>query len=99
MDLRDHHRVRGGGGSRLLVPLRGLDRYVRAGEGEIADGAGELGFFPPYSWWPLWCALALGVMVYGVAMSAWWLVIIGFTTGAVVTCGFVFEYYRGEHAH
>ena len=25
--------------------------------GEIVDGAGELGFFPPYSWWPLWCAL------------------------------------------
>ena len=68
-------------------------------DGEIAEGAGELGFFPPYSWWPLWCALALGVMVYGVAMSAWWLVIIGFTAGAVVTCGFVFEYYRGEHAH
>ncbi|HEX5919043.1 MAG TPA: cytochrome c oxidase subunit 4 [Nocardioides sp.] len=68
-------------------------------EGEIADGAGELGFFPPYSWWPLWCALALGVIVYGTAMSAWWLVIIGFTAGAVVTCGFVFEYYRGEHAH
>ncbi len=38
-------------------------------EGEIADGAGELGFFPPYSWWPLWCALALGVIVYGVALS------------------------------
>jgi hypothetical protein len=38
-------------------------------------------------------------MVYGVAMSAWWLVIIGFTAGAIVTCGFVFEYYRGEHAH
>ena len=29
-------------------------------DGEIADGAGELGFFPPYSWWPLWCAMALG---------------------------------------
>ena len=28
-------------------------------DGEIADGAGELGFFPPYSWWPLWCALTL----------------------------------------
>ena len=68
-------------------------------EGEIADGAGELGFFPPYSWWPLWCALALAVVVYGTAMSAWWLVIIGFTAGAVVTCGFVLEYYRGEHAH
>ena len=68
-------------------------------DAEIADGAGELGFFPPYSWWPLWCALALGLVVYGVAMSAWWLVIIGFTSGAVVLCGFVFEYYRGEHAH
>jgi len=68
-------------------------------DGEIADGAGELGFFPPYSWWPLWCALALGLIVYGTAMSAWWLVIIGFTARAVVTCGFAFEYYRGEHAH
>ena len=68
-------------------------------DAEIADGAGELGFFPPYSWWPLWCGSTLGVIVYGTAMSAWWLVIIGFTAGAIVTCGFVFEYYRGEHAH
>jgi hypothetical protein len=68
-------------------------------DGEIAEGAGELGFFPPYSWWPLWCALALAVIVYGVALAAWWLVLIGGTVGAVMTCGFVFEYYRGEHAH
>ena len=66
---------------------------------DISEGAGELGFFPPYSWWPLWCALALGVAVYGVALAAWWLVFIGFTIGAVTLCGFVFEYYRGEHAH
>ena len=39
-------------------------------DGEIADGAGELGFFPPYSWWPLWCALALGVLTVSVAMAA-----------------------------
>lgn len=68
-------------------------------EGEIADGAGELGFFPPYSWWPLWCALTLAVMVYGVALTAWWLVIIGGALGAVALCGLIFEYYRGEHAH
>ncbi len=68
-------------------------------EGEIADGAGELGFFPPYSWWPLWCGLALGVIVYGTAMSAWWLVIIGFVLGAVALAGWIFEYYRGEYAH
>ena len=68
-------------------------------EGEIAEGAGELGFFPPYSWWPLWCALTLGVIVYGIALTAWWLVIIGFGLGTLALCGFVFEYYRGEHAH
>jgi hypothetical protein len=68
-------------------------------EAEIADGAGELGFFPPYSWWPLWCALALGAMVYGVAMLAWWLVIMGSVFGAVALAGWIYEYYRGEHAH
>jgi hypothetical protein len=68
-------------------------------EGEIADGAGELGFFPPYSWWPLWCGLTLGVIVYGTALGAWWLVIIGGALGAVALSGLVFEYYRGEHAH
>jgi hypothetical protein len=68
-------------------------------DAEIAEGAGELGFFPPYSWWPLWCAAALGVMVYGVAIGAWWLLIIGVGLGALALSGFVFEYYRGEHAH
>ena len=66
---------------------------------EIADGAGELGFFPPYSWWPLWCALTLGVIVYGVALGAWWLVIIGGGLGTLALSGLIFEYYRGVHAH
>jgi hypothetical protein len=68
-------------------------------DAEIADGAGELGFFPPYSWWPLWCALTLAVIVYGTAMAAWWLVIIGIALGGLALSGWVFEYYRGEHAH
>lgn len=66
---------------------------------EIADGAGELGFFPPYSWWPLWCSMCLATMVYGVAVGAWWLVIIGGAFGIIALCGWVFEYYRGIHAH
>ena len=52
-------------------------------DGEIADGAGELGFFPPYSWWPMWCALTLAVIVYGTALGAWWLIIIGGALGAL----------------
>ena len=67
-------------------------------DAEIADGAGELGFFPPYSWWPLWCAVCLAVIVLGVVIG-WWLVIIGGTLGAVALSGLIFEYYRGEHAH
>jgi cytochrome c oxidase subunit IV len=68
-------------------------------DAEIADGAGELGFFPPYSWWPLWTAATLGIVVFGVASGAWWLVIIGIVLGAVALVGWIFEYYRGEHAH
>ncbi|HVX53264.1 cytochrome c oxidase subunit 4 [Nocardioides sp.] len=68
-------------------------------DGEIADGAGELGFFPPFSWWPLWCALSLAFVVFAVAMAAWWLFIIGAVVGFICVAGLVFEYYRGEHAH
>jgi hypothetical protein len=67
-------------------------------EGEIAEGAGELGFFPPYSWWPMWCALCLAAIALGVAIG-WWLFIIGLVLGAVALSGLIFEYYRGEHAH
>ncbi len=68
-------------------------------QAEIAEGAGELGFFPPYSWWPLWCAVTAATVAYGVAMGLWWLVIIGFGVGAIALCGWIYEYYRGVHAH
>jgi hypothetical protein len=68
-------------------------------QAEIAEGAGELGFFPPYSWWPLWCAVTAATVAYGVAMGLWWLVIIGFGVGVIALCGWIYEYYRGVHAH
>ena len=68
-------------------------------DAEIADGAGELGFFPPYSWWPLWCGATLALIVFGTAMAAWWLLIIGGALGAIALCGWIFEYYKGVHAH
>lgn len=92
----------------LLCVLLGFYLYVVAGQipdrpedrsdGEIADGAGEQGFFPPYSWWPLACALALAVCVLGIVIG-WWLFIIGCGIGAVMVSGWIFEYYRGIHAH
>ena len=69
-------------------------------DAEIADGAGELGFFPPYSWWPLWCGADPGRRASSaIAVGAWWLFIIGAVLGALALLGWIFEYYRGEHAH
>jgi hypothetical protein len=67
-------------------------------DAEVYEGAGELGFFPPYSWWPLWCAASLAVCVLGIVFG-WWLFLIGAGAGSLALVGFIFEYYRGEHAH
>ena len=67
-------------------------------QAEIADGAGELGFFPPYSWWPLWCAATLGMCVLGIVYG-WWLFIIGVAFGSLAVSGWIYEYYRGDYAH
>jgi len=68
-------------------------------DGEIADGAGELGFFPPYSWWPFWCACTLSTIVLALAMTQWWMAVLGAALGVMALSGWIFEYYRGEHAH
>jgi Cytochrome c oxidase subunit IV len=67
-------------------------------EGEIADGAGELGFFSPHSWWPLFAALAAATASLGVVIG-WWLLMIGMLCVVLAAIGFVFEYYRGHFAH
>src|SRR5271155_6040561 len=45
-------------------------------EGEIAQGTGEIGFFSPHSWWPLFLALAAALAALGVAVG-WGLFLIG----------------------
>ena len=83
----------------LAVVAKQIDpRPEDRSEADISEGAGELGFFPPYSWWPLYVSLAASVMVLGVVFG-WWLFIIGTGLGAAALVGFVFEYYRGFHAH
>ena len=76
------------------IPARPEDRD----DGDIIDGAGELGFFPPYSWWPLYCSLAFTAIVLGLVFG-WWLFIIGAGLGLFTLIGWIFEYYRGVHAH
>ena len=66
--------------------------------GEIAEGAGELGFFPPQSKWPLFVALTFTLVILG-PVFGWWLMILGFGFGVVTLSGLIFEFYRGDHAH
>ena len=67
-------------------------------EGDIEEGTGELGFFSPHSWWPLYVGLAAALAALGVAIG-WWLFLIGLLAIFLTTIGFVFEYYRGNYAH
>ena len=67
-------------------------------DGEIEEGTGELGFFSPHSWWPLYVGLAAAIAAMGVAIG-WWMFLIGLLALFLTTIGFVFEYYRGVYAH
>jgi hypothetical protein len=85
--------------SYLLITGRRIDeRPEDRLDGEIAEGAGELGFFSPHSWWPLpmagFAAIAFLGIVYG-----WWLFIIGAIGGGLAVIGLVLEYHRGDPAH
>jgi hypothetical protein len=66
--------------------------------GEIEQGTGEIGFFSPHSWWPLYLGLAGAVAALGVAIG-WWLYLIGLLFVVFAAIGFVFEYYRGHFSH
>jgi len=64
---------------------------------EPSDGAGELGFFSPHSWWPLPVAASAGVIFFGVVFG-WWIVALGTVLLGISLYGFVFEYYRGQRS-
>ena len=66
--------------------------------GEIAEGAGEVGFFSPQSKWPLFVSMTFVLVILG-PVFGWWLTLLGFGFGAFALTGLVYEYYRGDHAH
>jgi hypothetical protein len=66
-------------------------------DAEIADGAGEYGFYSPNSWWPLPTALSAAIACMGFAFG-WWLTVLGAFLLICSAIGFVFEYYHGYHA-
>ena len=82
----------------LLFTARRIDpRPEDSKVAEIAEGAGELGFYSPHSWWPLAVAFFAALSFSGIVIG-WWLFIIGALGGGLAVIGLVFEYYRGEPA-
>lgn len=65
-------------------------------DAEIQEGAGEIGFFSPGSYWPF--GLAVAVLAAGVGMVywMWWLIAAGMIGVLVTTGGLLFEYYTGS---
>ena len=67
-------------------------------DADIAEGAGELGFFSPGSYWPV--AIAFGAMMtaVGAATVQYWLMGLGVLLILFTSGGLLFEYYTGERS-
>ena len=90
-------------GLALAALMFGLDRQsivdnIRLGYGEVAQGAGELGFFNPRSIWPILVAAGGAAVFAGMAVGVW-LFLIGLGLIAFTSLGLLFEHYRGDFEH
>ncbi len=93
------------GGLTLIVGtyFRFVARRVRMrpednAEAEISDGAGELGFFSPGSYWPITIALAATLAGYALAFGQWWLLGLSVVAVLMAVAGLVFEYHVGPNS-
>jgi hypothetical protein len=73
------------------IDLRPEDRE----DAEVAEGAGEIGFFSPGSYWPFGLALAAATAGLGLVFFQWWLIALGLIMVIFAACGLLFEYYSG----
>ena len=63
-------------------------------DAEIAEAAGEVGFFAPHSWWPILLAGAFTLTTLGLVFGPF-LVLIGGVALLITVSGLLFEYYVG----
>jgi hypothetical protein len=68
-------------------------------EAEVSDGAGDVGFFSPGSYWPV--GVAACAALCGVALAFWhvWLLVIGGVLLLIAVGGLVFEYHIRPAEH
>ena len=63
-------------------------------DAEIAEGAGEVGFFAPHSWWPMIMAAMFTLTTLGLVFGPF-LILIGGLGLLTAVSGLLFEYYVG----
>lgn len=78
----------------LFTARRMDDRPEDREDAEISEGAGEVGFFAPHSWWPIALAASFALTTLGLVFGPF-LVMIGFVAILIAVSGFLFEYYVG----
>jgi Cytochrome c oxidase subunit IV len=68
-------------------------------EAEVSDGAGDVGFFSPGSYWPI--GVAACAALCGIALAFWhvWLLVIGMVLLLIAVGGLVFEYHIRPAEH
>jgi len=66
-------------------------------DANIDDGDPELGFFSPWSWWPIMLAGSAALLFTGLAVG-FWISFIAVGLGVISLVGWVYEYYRGNFA-
>lgn len=90
--------------SALIAFYVGLTRRAQGGElpedrldADIDDGDPEVGFFSPWSWWPLIIAFGAALVFLGFAAGIW-ICFIGTPIALLGVVGWYYEYYRGYFA-
>jgi hypothetical protein len=83
------------GGFFWFVSRRIDPRPEDRSDAEIAEAAGDFGFFSPGSYWPVTLAGAAMVIGLALAFSQVWLVIVGVLFLMFAIGGLLFEYYIG----
>ncbi|RMI41048.1 cytochrome c oxidase subunit 4 [Streptomyces triticirhizae] len=81
----------------LLFTARRVDVGAQDNkDADVADDAGEVGFFSPHSWAPLLLAAGAALAFLG-PVFGWWFLIFTIPVMFIGLWLWVFEYYRGEN--
>lgn len=68
-------------------------------DADIDDGDPELGEYSPWSWWPVFLAFSVALVVLGLCIgNNFWLTFLALPLVPVGVVGWIYEYYRGNFA-